>query len=124
MIALDSSAIIDILAGTKKGEQIKKKVSEEALAVTSINVNEVLIGAKERERNKIHEFFENLDILSFDAASAFKSVEIEESLSKRGTKIGKMDIFIASICLVNNLPILTSDNHFKFVNELKVISIK
>ena len=124
MIALDSSAIIDILAGTKKGEQIKKKVSEEALAVTSISVNEVLIGAKERERNKIHEFFENLDILSFDAASAFKSVGIEESLSKRGTKIGKMDIFIASICLVNNLPILTSDNHFKFVNELKVISVK
>ncbi len=124
MIVLDSSAIIDILAGTKRGEIIREKIAGEILATTSISVNEVLIGAKEKQRQSIYDFFEHLEILPFDSASAFKSIEIEEALGKKGRMIGKLDILIASVCLSYNLPILTTDNDFESVNGLKVILVE
>ncbi len=123
MIVLDSSAIIAILGGTKKGEEIKQKFQEETFAVTTISVEEVLIGFKENYRPLILNFFKSMEILSFDCDAAYKCVEVQTQLQKKGRMIGKFDIYIASICLVHGLSIVTLDSDFEVVPSLSVIKL-
>lgn len=124
MIVLDSSAIIQILNGTKEGEKIKDLYTNREFisATTSININEVLIGVKENKKEDVKNFFEELEILNFDSRAAYKSVEIENSLRKKGKLINKLDIYIASICLIHDAQIITLDKDFNNIEGLKVIN--
>lgn len=121
MIVLDTSSIIELLAGTEKGKKIRICLEKEAAATSAITVNELLIGAKNQQIVK--DFLKTLHILSFDAEAAFKSVIVEQELKKSGKLIGKLDIFIASICLVHNIAILTTDKDFKNVKALKAVVV-
>jgi len=121
MAVLDSSAIIHILAGTKDGAIIKEKFGSQAISTTVINVNEILTGLKKEKIDSVNKFLQSLEILPLDTRSAFKSVEIEESLSKKGKTIGKLDIFIGAICLTHDLQLITTDKDFKNIDELKLL---
>ena len=123
MIVLDSSAIINIIAGNQKGREIEMKFGEDLVATTSISINEVLTGMNPKEREKIINFFNGLELLDFNAKAAYKSIEIEEKLKTKEKIIGKLDIFIASICILNDFTILTSDKDFKNIDGLKLICI-
>lgn len=123
MIVVDTSAIIELINGSEKGEKIKELLEKEPAAISSITVNEILIGCKKKERSILYNFFKSLHILPFDSEAAFRSVEIEEYLNKKGKTIGKLDIFIAATCLINSLPILTLDKDFKNIDDLNVILI-
>lgn len=121
MIVLDSSAVIELLKGTEKGKKIRENINNEAIAITTITLYEVLIGVPARHNAIIREFLKTFEILPFDEDAGYKSIVIEEQLTKRGKLIGKLDIFIASICLVHDLKLLTADNDFKNIEELKSI---
>ena len=121
MIVLDSSAVIDLFLGTATGKQVKEKIGKEPIAVTSITVHEVLIGAK--ERNVMESFFKSITVIPFDADASYKSIELETTLRKKGMNMAKLDLFIASICLQHNLLFLTTDSDFKRVQELRLIYI-
>ncbi len=103
MIVLDSSAIIELLRGTEKGKKIREFIENEAVAATTISLNEVLIGIPPRHRMMGNQFFRTFQILPFDEDASYKSIKIEEELSKKGKLIGKLDIFIASICLAHDV---------------------
>lgn len=122
MIILDSSAIIQILNGTRIGKEIKDRYMHREFisATTSISINEVLIGIKENKKEDVKKFFKELEILDFGSEAAYKSVEIEEELRKKGKLINKLDIYIASICLIHNIPIITLDKDFNNIEGLKV----
>ena len=119
MIILDSSAIINLLRGTEKGKTIKNALKNENYATTAFCVHEVLIGSEEKEA--LMSFFKSISVLSFDAEASFKSIEIENTLRKKGKLIGKIDLFIASICVVHNMQLMTTDNDFKNIPDLKLL---
>ncbi len=121
MIVLDSSALIHILRGTEKGKEIKKMLETETYATTAFSVHEILVGYKERET--IMSFFKSIAILPFNVEASLKSVEIEDALKKKGKLMAKIDLFIASICIVHNLSFVTTDNDFKNIAELKLTII-
>ncbi|MBI4148040.1 type II toxin-antitoxin system VapC family toxin [Candidatus Woesearchaeota archaeon] len=123
MAILDSSAIIHVLAGSGEGERIKEKFGDVAYATSAISVHEVLAGVSDGHRAKVVEFLKNIEILPFDAAAAFKSSELELHLKRSGRMICKLDILIASICLVRNVPLITTDNDFKKVTGLSVLTL-
>lgn len=124
MLVLDSSAVIDLFLGTARGKKVKETIGQEPIGVTSITVHEVLIGVKEREKEIMSDFFKSILIIPFDADASYKSIELETSLRKKGKTMAKLDLFIASICLLHNLSLLTTDSDFKIIDGLQAIHVK
>lgn len=122
MVILDTSALIEILAGTERGLKLKEILGKGKLATTPITVNEALVSIRPKDGKIFRDFLETLEIIPFDKGSAFKSVEIEDALMKKGDVIGKLDIFIAAICIQKNIPLATFDSDFKRVDGLTLIS--
>ncbi|MBW2968677.1 type II toxin-antitoxin system VapC family toxin [Candidatus Woesearchaeota archaeon] len=123
MYILDTSAFIEIIKNTKKCQKICDKLGEVPAAITVFTLNELLIGAEKKEKQIIEKLIQGITILNFDKESAMKSVEIERYLTKQGKKINKVDLFIASICLVQQKIIVTLDNHFLRIPGLKTLKI-
>ncbi len=123
MIALDSSAIIELLRGTEKGKKIRQFIENEAVATTTITLNEVLIGVPARHKTMIVDFLKTFQILPLDEESGYKSVTIEEHLTAKGKPIGKLDIFIAAICLTHDIRLITTDKDFKNIDGLDAIIV-
>ena len=119
MILLDSCALIHVLRGTEKGKTIKKALENENYGTTALCVHEVLIGSQEKD--VLLSFFKSIQIFSFDMESSLKSVELEAVLKKKGKMIGKIDLFIASICLAHNLQLMTTDEDFRNIPGLQLL---
>ncbi|HLC88529.1 MAG TPA: type II toxin-antitoxin system VapC family toxin [Candidatus Nanoarchaeia archaeon] len=122
MIVLDTSAVIELIIGSEKGKRISVLLEPEAAAVTAITINEALSCASERQRSIFQLFFKTCHVLPFDEQAAYKSVELEESLYKKGRPLAKPDLFIASICLLHGLPLLTCDSDFTRIDDLEIIT--
>lgn len=119
MLFLDTSAVLELLYGTEKGEQIKELVREKPIAIASLSIHELLVGLKENEKD-LHHFLKEVDTIPFDRRSAEKSAEIARSLKEKGKMINQMDVLIAAICLVNQFTFVTCDKHFLNIEGLDV----
>jgi tRNA(fMet)-specific endonuclease VapC len=61
-------------------------------------------------------------VLSFDLACADRASEIGSELRAAGKEIEIRDLFNASICLCNEIPLLTRNKkHYQRVSNLKLI---
>ena len=120
MVVLDTSAVIDVVDGTPRGSEIREKYKEEEIAVTTITINEALANTRDKEHAAFLNFFKLSKIVSFDSTAAYESARIEQQLRKKGAMIGKLDLFIASICKAYDYPLVTFDNDFKRIEGLKV----
>ena len=126
MKCLDSNLLIDFLR--KKIEALKKmkELEDEPLGTTTINVFELLYGAKisdhqEHNLKEVKKIVGNLELLSFDFKAAEAASSILTELKKSGNMIEIRDIFIAGICCANNVDLVTRNvNHFKNVLGLNV----
>ncbi len=126
MKCLDSNLLIDFLR--KKIEALKKmkELEDEPLGTTTINVFELLYGAKisdhqEQNLKEVKKIVGNLELLSFDFKAAEAASSILTELKKSGNMIEIRDIFIAGICCANNVDLVTRNvNHFKNVQGLSV----
>lgn len=118
MIVLDSSAIIDLFLATPRGEKVKEALREQPIGVTSITAHEVLVGVKEKDKDVWKNFFKSISVLPFDAEASYQSIEVENTLRKKGEPMAKLDLFIASICVLHKLPLYSTDNDFKEIKDL------
>ncbi len=101
-----------------KDEQTKTIISaiDGQFVSTSINSFEVWYGRKAQE--PVSELFDWLDIFQFDNESARIAADIMRSLKQKGKMIEMRDIFIASICIKNNIELLTDNKkHFDRLKE-------
>ena len=121
MECLDSDIIIDFLRGKEDAVNYIKNTNDE-LATTTINVFEVYFGGYKIGKIKdLDEFFSSLKILNLDFNSSKKAAEIASRLSKEGKQIEVKDLLIASICLVNNCVLVTSNvKHFSRIEGLTI----
>ena len=121
MAVLDTSVAIHILKDVKLGKVILENFKAELTSTTSIALNEFLIGTREKDLQKVIEFFTNFEVLPFDEKAAHKSAGIEKELNKEGAPIEKLDVLIASICINKGLSLITTDKHFLRIKGLNVI---
>lgn len=124
MILLDTSALIELADKTEKGVKVAELCKNNQATISTFTINEVLITANEEEKLAFEKIFEKSIIISFNKESAYKSIEIERELRKEGKLIGKIDIFIASIAICQNISLITLDNDFKKIKGLKAIIIE
>ena len=87
-------------------------------------MHEVLVGLKDYYRPAALQFFHGLEILAFDQKAAEHSSQLSVKLSKLGKPLSQGDLFIASICLLHDIPLITTDKGFTQIQGLKVYLVK
>lgn len=96
------------------------------IATSIINYMELLFGVynsekKEENLTKITNFLSNIQILNMDKDSAKIFAETKAKLKKEGNLIADMDLMIASVCLSNDLVLVTNNTkHFQRIEGLEL----
>lgn len=129
MKILDSDIIIDFLNKVPDAvAKMEELVKNEELATTVFNEQEILYGILKPKRKEdviriTKQFFDSINVLSYDRTCIQNVLEIELDLEKRGLPIGDMDELIGGICLTHNVTIITRNvKHFSRIKTLKVES--
>lgn len=126
MYCLDTSTVSFALKGKLNVTNKILQIPVVELSTTVITEIELSYGAYnssniEYNLDKIQGFLDNLNIFNLDSKCIEIFAKEKTRLKKLGQIVEDMDILIASICLKNNL-ILVTDNskHFKRFDGLKL----
>jgi len=128
MYCLDSNIIIFALKSkqhSKLFEKITTSISRNLASTTSINVLELLYYSYKNKATKSlekrTEILKILNIYDFDFKAAQVASQLKSELEQTGFSIDNFDLMIASICLANNLVLVTNNTrHFVHVPRLKL----
>ena len=117
-LCLDSDVIINHLKGNDESISTALKNGQN-LYTTSINSFELRL--RKTNIGIIDDFLKNIKVLAFDDFSGEIASYLYKRLGKKGNKLDLKDLFIASICIRNDMPLLTENKkHFKRVKDLKL----
>ena len=130
-ICVDTDVLIDFL---KKKEPCSRAYEQwrhrGTIAITAITAFELLFGARRSDkRQKRYEEARSLieqqqRVLPFDKSAANKASEIGADLKRVGKGIEIRDLFNSSICVSQNIPMLTRNrDHYERVAELELLEI-
>jgi len=124
-IALDTNIVVEILNGNNDTIERLQKFDIFYLPITVCG--ELLFGAKNSKKKKTNEkkfkaFIKSCKILNSNILIAEEYANIRLELKGKGNPIPENDIWIASICKINNIPIATRDKHFKNIDGLKIVA--
>lgn len=122
MIIVDTDVIIEIFdRKSEKGDIALKKLenSGEDIAITSINLHEILYGHYKRNK-KIKDIFQ-LNTIEFNKKDAELSAKLEFQLEKKGKKVSRIDTMIAAIAINRKAKLFTfNKKHFQVFNKIKL----
>lgn len=120
-VCLDSNILIGLLG---RDEAVKTMLSalDAQFVITAVNSFEIWYGRTKGEA--IFELFEWLEILPFDAAVSRLAADIMRSLKEKGEIIDLQDVFIAAICIKNDVELLTlNKKHFERLKKFGLILV-
>ena len=121
MTFIDTSVIIDFLAGDEKIVTLIKELAEkEEIKTTTITEYELLKHKTELKRQVAEKFLSAIMVCPFDRASARKAALLFEKLSKTRKMINENDLLIAGISLANDEPLLTRDQKFACIDDANI----
>lgn len=125
--ALDTDIISYFLKGSEKNV-IKKfeKTNPDDICTTIVNYSELLFGiyhkytTRSRVFKAVNNFLESLPIVNIDKESAKTFALLKTKLTKKGKRLADLDLIIASICISNNLTLVTHNTkHFAKISGLE-----
>lgn len=123
---LDTSAVIHFF---KNNRVILEKLNTfNEVYVNSTVVGELYYGAfassdKTKHIHQITSFLSKCILLDVDSETAKVYGSIKSDLKKQGRPIPENDIWIAASSISANLPLLTTDGHFKLL-DLELIPVE
>ncbi len=121
-ICLDTDIAIGIINGDKRLESLISKLPDYDICITSITVFELLL--RETKLDIAKRFVNDSEIIHFKEREAIISSSIFKDLKRKGSIIEIRDIFIASSCIANNLPLATlNKKHFERIKELRLVKM-
>jgi len=135
MLVLDTDHLTEYQKGTSaEAHRLKVRLhaAAEPYATTIISVEEIMRGwmaavrrvhdpqrqiMPYRQLQRLFRFFATWNVLEWDAAAA----DVFEALKRAGTRVGTMDLKIASIALAHNATLLTRNTKdFDSVSGLRI----
>ena len=124
-LALDTNAVIAYREGVP--EVCSLIDNADVIILPVIVVGELLYGAFNSTKTKnnekfVHKFIEYSLVMQIDESVAARYARVRFDLKRQGNPIPENDIWIAAVCLVLEVPILSQDDHFTRVPGLQVIS--
>ena len=125
-ISLDTNIVIRLFKNDKAVTNLLSRNSVIYLPVPVIA--ELLFAAKNSGRPKenlktYNEFIDTCHILNITRKTADPYSAIRLHLKQKGRPIPENDLWIAAVCIENNLPIITADAHFDSVEGLEVVRV-
>lgn len=125
-IALDTNIVVDILNNKQSTIGLLKDFPVICLPI--VVCGELLYGALNSKKHNtnvplLHNFINSCSILETNILVAEQYGEIRLQLKLSGKPIPENDIWIAALCVVNEIPLFTFDKHFAFIKNLELISI-
>jgi tRNA(fMet)-specific endonuclease VapC len=112
-VCLDSDILIEITKGNQEIINSLQKLNANLYA-SPINIFEIWAGRLKKEEKNIESLIINLRKVDFNSQTAIKAGDIQLLLKEKGELIDFRDLFIASICIVNNLELMTlNKKHFE-----------
>ena len=123
-IALDTNAAIGILNNQSEVYDILSKYDSICLPVTVCG--ELIFGAKNsklsaKNEKRYFEFINSTELLEIDLVVAEIYASVRLNLKKKGTPIPENDIWIAAICIANEIPLYTFDKHFQNIKGIILV---
>jgi len=122
-VVIDTCIFIDFLRAKDKKTTVLYSIPDNIqIYISSVTLYELLMGAtNEQKEEDIRLLTESLVILPFDEDVSRRASEIYHRLRKENKMIEFRDIFIAATCLVNGLPVIsTNKNHFQRIQGLEL----
>jgi tRNA(fMet)-specific endonuclease VapC len=122
-MVVDTSIFIDHFRTKDKSTTDLFKLSKShKLYISSVTLYELHIGAQTKDKEIDIKFLtDGLTVLSFTDKGAIKAAQIYKELKRNNQLIEFRDIFIAAICIMNELPIVTlNKKHFQRIEDLKI----
>lgn len=120
---LDTNIVIALFAGEKS--ILAKLAQVREVFISSTVLGELYYGALKSARikenlKKIDGFVIDCTILTCDAETAGEYGKIKAELTQKGKMIPENDIWIAAVTRQYDLTIVTKDEHFGFIENLKI----
>jgi tRNA(fMet)-specific endonuclease VapC len=123
-VCLDSDVLFDFLKDDKKAKAIIASLEADYF-VTSINIYELWGGRFKKEENVIDSLLSWLEVVDFGKKAAFIAGDLRLKLRKEGALINPRDIFIASVCIIEGLELLTFNlKHFERMKKFGLRLVK
>ncbi|MEI6729184.1 MAG: type II toxin-antitoxin system VapC family toxin [bacterium] len=124
MFLIDTNILSFLIRENPKVTQKFIKYSQE-ICLCSLVKSECYFGAKRAYNSDlVHKYdliFSCYSILSFDSVSSDYFVDLKVELERQGQLLEAFDLMIASICLANDLVLVTNNTkHFERIKGLKL----
>jgi len=118
---LDTSVIIDFLAGDQKiVALIQEIIRREDVKTTTITEYELLRHKTKIRKQAAERFLSGVTVYSFDRAAAQRAALLFEELRDSGRMINENDLLIAGISLANDELLLTRDQKFGNLDDVNI----
>ena len=126
-LVLDTDITIYFLKGHEAVVNQMAKTKPEFIHSSIITHSELLFGAYHskmisKNLKRVTELFKILPTLQYDEEASAIFAQQKSQLKKRGQLIPDMDLMIASICIANDMTLVTNNSkHFIRINDLDVV---
>ena len=123
MILADSDCAIDFLRGRVPLDGFfATQLMSNQIAVATITVFELLLGAQVRGRLDVEDILARVDILPVSEISARLAAEEGSRLAASGNRLATPDLLIAGVALEYGLPLVTRNRrHFGRIDGLRLL---
>ena len=127
MILIDTSAWIEFFR--KRGDpNVKKRVAfyieKDQATYTCPILFELLAGARDKEISDIEVSFSFCNWIPFDSQCWKRAACLERELRAKGVTVPRDDIFVASVAILNELPLYSTDAHFQLMIKRGDVGLK
>lgn len=112
---LDTTAIIDFLRDKSGAPELLEKFCSEGglLCCSPVNIVEVYVGMKGREKTTTDEFLNSLECYDINREIANLAGELKREYSKKGITLSTSDVLIAATAIKKHLILVTNNvKHF------------
>jgi len=116
---LDSSVAIEMIMAKQRGEASRSFIGNEEVAVTPFTIHELIVGLEKNDEAR-QKFLDSINIVDYNKDCSKISGNICKDMMEKGSVIGVIDAFIASVAIANNLKLITFDKDFLKVEGLNV----
>lgn len=119
----DSNIVIDIFRNRKSTVEVVKSINN--INIPAIVLGELYYGANKSNQTskrtlQIEQLEKTVNIIDVTAKTARFYGIIKDKLRAIGKPIPENDIWIAAIAQEHNLILITRDNHFNYVDGIKI----
>jgi predicted nucleic acid-binding protein len=114
----DSSAILEVLAGTAKGRKCAEIAGGSEVCTSAICYCEVLNKVDAKHARVAEAFLSKLALFGVSLSDAFTAVKMQGSCRARGKFVPTVDCLIAATARNNKAIVVTADKDFERIEEI------